>query len=213
MKGSVKALFGKAMFGKGMGSSIAACALLFAMSSEAAVVLPQMEVLTLAGDAGAVSSGSAAGSSLTFGATSPVILTTSGVFDIPDTAFSLTTTRINATTFGPGTLSVGTLLQASFTSLTLTSLPVGASFFANLTFTGGTYGPVGGSGRIEGALGAATITAPINMAGAFLAPNIAAKIGPVINPVVPIPAAVWLFGSACSVLLMQTRRRAAPLAA
>jgi hypothetical protein len=175
--------------------------------SHAAVQFPAMEIMTLSGDTGARAAGSAVGSALTMDASALFTLSSAGVIlsDFPDTPFTVSATRIDARTFGPGTLTVGSLLSASFASLTIRSLPVGASFSADLVFTGGSLAPDSGIGRLEGSLFRTPATAPINASGAFVASDLVAKIGPVSPPVVPLPGAVWLFASGCAVLLARSR--------
>lgn len=195
---------------KQLAGSVLALALCAGGPAHAAIQFPALEIMTLAGDSGATSSGAGVGSNLTFDATATLLLSASGIVlsDLPDTPFSIVAQRINATQFGPGTLTVGGLLSATFSSLTIIgapTLPFGASFAADLTWTGGTLAPASGVGRIEGSLFASPATAPISPSGAFVAPSLIAKIGAVEAPVVPLPPAIWLFGSVCVALFARRR--------
>jgi hypothetical protein len=188
---------------------VLALALGAGLPAQAAIQFPALEIMTLADDTGATGSGAAVGSSLTLDATATLVLASTGVtlVDLPDTPFALTAVRIDASHFGPGTLTVGSLLSASFASLTINGFGSVATFGADLTFTGGTLAPAAGAGRIEGTLSASPAT--IDVGGAFTAPTLIAKLGPVEAPVVPLPPAVWLFGSVCAALFARRRRTVA----
>ena len=181
--------------------------LALAGEAQASIQFPAVEIMTIAGDTGARSTGRAVGSAFTIDATALFSLSSAGVTleDFPDTPFVVSTVRVDGRHFGPGTLTVGSLLSATFTSLTVNSLPVGASFSADLTYTGGSLASTSGVGRIEGSLFRSSVTAPIDATGAFVASSVIAKIGPVSTPVVPVPAAAWMFASGCAALLARAR--------
>jgi len=94
----------------------------------------------------------------------------------------------SAYNFNNGTISIGTLLSATFDNLSI--VPVGSNsavFFADLTYTNGSL--IGNliSGRLEGTL--------FGVSGAFdsnfTAPGTFISVGEV--SAVPLPAAIWLF--------------------
>lgn len=180
---------------------------MLAGQAHASIQFPALEIMTVTGDTGARVSGSTVGSALTMDATALFSLSSTGAIldDFPDTPFALSAARLDARTFGPGTVTVGSLLTATFSSLTITSLPAGASFSADLTYTGGSLASTGGAGRIEGSLFRSSATAPIDASGAFVASSVIAKVGPVSAPVVPVPPAIWMFASGCVALLARAR--------
>jgi len=124
----------------------------------------------------------------------------------PDLSFNLTSDAA-----GVGTLSVtgSETLSASFTNLSvvytdllgLTTL----QFNADLTYTGGTLVGSLGGGRIEGSLFAnlGFSNGQSLLGETFTASGGIAKIG----AVVPVPAAVWLFGSGLLGLVGIARRK------
>lgn len=112
---------------------------------------------------------------------------------------------------GTGSLIAGAmadpLLTATFSNFTLYKTLFGSNFSADLSYTGGSMqgGLAGGSitGAFENADPADfSVTAPF---APFTADNVTAKIGPV--TVVPVPAAVWLFGSGLIGLVSMARKR------
>lgn len=173
-----------------------------------AIEFPALEIQSLSSDSGATAS-AAIGSTLTIDATALVILGSNGATlqDLPDTTFTLLAPRLDSRRFGPGTIGIGSLLSASFSQLTITAFPLGggAAFGADITYTGGALVNVGEVGRIEGTLARNPATAPIDVAGAFSAPTVIAKLGPV-APVVPIPAVGWVFALGCAMLFARAQR-------
>lgn len=123
---------------------------------------------------------------------------------VPDLSFTLT-----SDTSGSGTLSVdgGAALSASFTNLSIVYTFGGlADWNADLTYTGGSL--VGGlsGGHVEGGFNGITgmFTTMQSLLGqTFSATNGIAKVG----AVVPVPAAVWLFGSGLLGLAGIARRK------
>jgi len=118
------------------------------------------------------------------------------IIDIPDQTFTLTSTgSIDSTTidvgYFSGTFDAGSLLTGSFTDLTVGHFGDGSGTFnGDVVFTGGS---------LAGGLAGGRIT------GSFTASSVDAKIG----AVVPVPAAVWLFGSGMIGLIAVARRKAA----
>lgn len=176
---------------------------IFSAGTNADVVLPALDITTYAGDTGVASDGS----TLSMDATAFSIFTNGAPIDIPDVDFSLTA-AFNSFAggitylFNNGSLSAGTLLTATFNEMTILSIGGGQGFFtADLTYTGGSL--IGGltSGRIEGTFLNATSG---DFSGAFTADTIIAKAG----AVVPVPAAVWLFGSGLLGLIGIARKKA-----
>lgn len=124
----------------------------------------------------------------------------------PDLVFSLTS---DAT--GSGTLSVtgAETLFASFSNLSIVHSFGGlADWNADLTYTGGTLAGSLTSGRVEGGfagLGTGFGIGADLLGQSFSTSGGIAKIG----AVVPVPAAVWLFGSGLLGLAGIARRKAA----
>jgi hypothetical protein len=186
-----------------------------------AITLPVLSIDNNTGDAGVVSDGT----TLTINAhalgietnPSPLI----GFIDfIPDEPFTLTANVSTGSSLGggnwmtgPGTLQVGTggsLLSASFTSLALINAGSGTgNLMATLTYTGGSLAGAIGSGELIGGFVVGTCTgaaAGCDFSQAFSAQNIT---GTKVGAVVPVPAAVWLFGSGLLGLVGIARRKAA----
>lgn len=171
--------------------------------AHANVALPALDIQLLGGDTGVSSDGT----TLTMDATAFTIVTEGDPFDIPDVPFSLSATYDSVDginySFINGSLSAGSLLSADFDNLVLNSLGVGlGTFAADLSYTGGSLVPGLTTGRIVGSFSGAT-------SGDFATPftastDLAGKIGPV---VVPVPAALWLFGSGLIGLAGFARRR------
>jgi len=162
----------------------------------AAVVLPALDIQDMGVDAG----GNVTSTSFTIDATAFSIVTDGAPIDIDDESFILTSTSGSydpAADFGfgygtfAGTFSVGGLLSGTFSSLEVFGYGDGTSFDfeSELVFVAGSL--MGGfdSGRIEG-----TLSGDVAIA----------KLG----AVVPVPAAVWLFGSGLIGLVGIARRKA-----
>lgn len=193
-------------FTKRMIGSLAAAVCMFVLQqvpASAAVLTPQLDIQTLTGDS-AVSS---IGGSLVMDGTAIAMITGTGPLDIPDEDFSLSATYFassgSAHMFTGGTLSIGSLLTAVFDNLTIVSLGGGmATFYADLTYTGGSLQGSFTTGRIEGSFFNATSA---DFSGDFSANTMISKVGQV---VVPVPAAFLLFGSGLIALFGVARRRA-----
>lgn len=112
--------------------------------------------------------------------------------DIPDQDFSLTSTGLYDGTIGmfSGSFTVGGgLLTGTFTDLIVLSLGGSdAEFYGDVTYTGGSMAGSLTSGSIDGIVSGA---------------DVVAKLG----AVVPVPAAVWLFGSGLLGLVAVARRK------
>lgn len=162
----------------------------------AAVVKPQLDIQ---GGAGTVVSD---GTTLTMdGLAIAILMESPPNIDIPDTIFSLDVT----TATGLGTLNVGTLLSADVSGFSLANLGFGmGTFTADLLYTGGSLAGSLTGGRIEGGFNNASPFG-FTLESAFTADSLTAKIGPV--AVVPVPAAVWLFGSGLLGLISVARKR------
>lgn len=172
--------------------------------ANAAVVYPALDIQTLTGDTGVTSTAT----SFTIDATAFGIIDASSAFiDIPDQTFLL-----QSDTSGAGTISVnsGSDLSASFSNLTVYYLGAGqGQFFADVNYVGGTLVSGLTTGRIEGAFSGATYSGTagqiIPLGSVFTATTVAAKLGEV--SAVPVPAAVWLFGSGLLALAGIARRK------
>ena len=174
---------------------------LFAATSEsAALVFPVLELnpVTVTGTT----------SGITMTGAAPFIFSDSTTIltDFsPDLAFSLT-----SDVSGSGSLLVdgGSVLSATFSNLAVVHLFSGnVSWDAALTYTGGSLAGSLASGRIEGVFaGVGGFTGVQSLLGAdFSASGGIAKIG----AVVPVPAAVWLFGSGLLGMAVVARRKSA----
>jgi len=192
-------------------------AALFALAAHispvsAAVVTPYLNIQTLTGDTGIVSSGG----NLVMDATAISIATGSGLLDIVDQDFLLTATYSGSScdgmmgkgkncvySFANGTLSIGSLFTAEVNNLTLEQLcSMGTgSFSADLIYTGGSLQGSLTDGLIEGNFSNATST---DFSRDFSANSMMAEVGPV---VVPLPAAFWLFSAGLVGLAGVARRR------
>ena len=168
-------------------------ALMLSAGANADVMRPALDIQDFAGDAGF----NLTNTSLSIEATAFTIVTNGAPIDIPDTTFTLTSATgsfnpvAGVGTFS-GTISVGSLLSASFSNIQVFSLGAGFYTYAgDVTYTGGDLQGNLTSGRIEGsAVGA----------------SVAAKLGPV--SAVPVPAAAWLFGTGLIGLVGIARRKA-----
>ena len=169
----------------------------------ALVPLPALDIQNLTSgatedgldDAGASISinASPASSSFDIDATAFTIITDGGPVDITNQSFSLSSTGLMDSGMGSfsGTFTVGGgLLSGSFDSLTLVDL--GSSMFTfegEVLFTGGSL-MANNNGLLSGSI---------------IGNDVAAKVG----AVVPVPAAVWLFGSGLIGLVGIARRKTA----
>jgi hypothetical protein len=174
-------------------------------NATAAVQYPALNAQTLIGDMGATQGGG----NLTLDATVFQIVNNGPPIDIPDVPFSLTTSLVNGdgTTFnyGPGTLSAGELLNATFDTLVITRLPTGSGVFAaDLIYGGGSLSGGFPGGRIEGLI--SNGGAPINFGANFSANTVIGNFG----AVVPLPSAVWLFAPTLLGFRLLRRRDAQP---
>jgi hypothetical protein len=122
---------------------------------------------------------------------------------VPDLSFSLTSDAL-----GTGTLLIdgGAALSATFTNLTIVHTFGGVvDWNADLTYAGGTLAGSLTIGRVEGGFnGINGFTMGQSLLGqTFTGSNGIAKVG----AVVPVPAAVWLFGSGLLGLAGIARRK------
>ncbi len=178
----------------------------------AAPVTSHLDIQTLTGDTGMVSSGG----NLIMDATAISIATGSGLLDIVDQDFLLTATYSGSScdgmmgggknctySFTDGTLSIGSLFTAEVNNLTLEQLcSMGTgSFSADLIYTAGSLQGSLASGLITGNFSGATST---DFSRDFSANFMTAEISPV---VVPLPAAFWLFSAGLVGLVGVARRR------
>jgi hypothetical protein len=127
-------------------------------------------------------------------ATVVAIVTDGGPNNIPNQDFSLTSTGMYDGDFGlfSGSFVVGGgLLTGTFTDLPVFGIGSGyAQFNGGVTYTGGT---------LMGSLTGGTIT------GTITGSDVIAKLG----AVVPVPAAIWLFGSGLIGFIAVARRKSA----
>jgi len=171
---------------------------------------PALDIQTLTGDTGITGTST----SFTIDATAFKIIldsASSSFIDIPDQTFLL-----ESDTSGAGTISVngGSSLSGSFTNLTVYYLGGTFStggFTADVNYLGGSLVSGLSSGRIEGGFAGATYNGTpgliIPFGTVFTADTISAKLGQV--QTVPVPAAVWLFGSGLIGLAGIARRKKA----
>jgi len=122
------------------------------------------------------------------------IVTDSAPIDIDDVDFSLTSTGFvlgGMGTFSGSFIVGGGLLTGTFTDLMVLDFGGGdGTFGGDVVYTGGSLQGALTGGRIE---------------GGFSALGMASKLGQV--SVVPVPAAVWLFGSGLIGLVGVARRK------
>ena len=159
--------------------------------ANADVVAPALEI----GDLGAGDFISGDATSLIIDGTGTSIITNFlplTVIDIADVDFVLTADRGSNDgvdyLFTNGTITAGTYINTTFDTLTMSENFGFASFWADLA----------NGGRIEGGF---MLTGDI--ASTFGGDTLIAKAG----PVVPVPAAVWLFGSGLIGLIGIARRK------
>ncbi|HEB56496.1 MAG TPA: VPLPA-CTERM sorting domain-containing protein [Gammaproteobacteria bacterium] len=178
--------------------------LLFTTAANAIVVYPALDIQQMNGDGGVFSDSTG----LTMDATAITVINSDGsvVYDFTDQTFYLT-----SDVSGSGTLSIGdgSLLTASFSNLELVDLslvsPGSATFNADLIYTGGSMAANLQVGRIEGAIN--VTTGSVGLGIDFTADSLTAKVGEV--QAVPVPAAVWLFGSGLLGLVGMAKRKKA----
>ncbi|VAW53711.1 hypothetical protein MNBD_GAMMA05-1214 [hydrothermal vent metagenome] len=159
--------------------------------SSAEIIKPALDIQNFAGDSGVTLTGT------TFDIDSTVftIVTDGAPIDIDDVNFLLTSVGsfLGGTGIFSGSFTVGGgLLTGTFTDLTVLDFGGGdGTFGGDVTYTGGSLQGSLVGGRIE---------------GGFSGYDVAAKLGEV--AVVPVPAAVWLFGSGLLGLVGIARRKA-----
>ncbi len=163
--------------------------------TNAAVILPALDIQSQTGDTGA----SLTATTFDIDATAIAIIF-NGAPDqvIPDEIFTLTSTGTYSGNVGlaegvfSGTFSVGSLLSGSFGNLEVDNLGAGFySFSADVSYTGGDLAGSLLTGRIEGDFS--------DLLGTT------AKVGQI--TVVPVPATIWLFGSGLIGLVAVSRRK------
>jgi len=173
-----------------------------------AVTMPALDISSLFGGSGVSNSGG----TLTIDATAFSIFLEGTPLpppiDIPDVSFSLTATYDssagNRHTFINGSLSAGSYMSATFDSMTLFNLGngLGQILETQLTYTGGSLVAGLTTGSIAGSIAGSSSN---DFSTDFTAGTVLAKAG----PVVPVPAAVWLFGSGLLGLVGVARRKKA----
>lgn len=178
-----------------LAATLLSAALFIPCIVSADVLRPALDIQLFSGDGGATLTQTSSGFDFDIDATAFAI-----VFDVPSAsinisnqAFTLHGTNDGVSTLFSGTFNVaGGLLSGTFNDLTIAVLSSGSlDFAANLTYLGGSLSTGLTGGRLEG-IGSTA--------------NLAAKLGPI--TVVPVPAAVWLFGSGLIGLVGIARRKA-----
>lgn len=167
---------------------ILAASLILPGMVNAAVVMPALDIQNLTGDTG---TSFVALSSFDIDATAFIIVTEGDPVDIPNVAFTLTSSYNAGTDRFEGSFLVdgGSLLSGTFADLQVVDLGFGLlSYRGDVSYTGGSLAGGLTGGRFEG-------TAPGS--------DVIAKLG----AVVPVPAAVWLFGSGLLGLVSVARRK------
>ncbi len=163
--------------------------------ANAAVVRPALDIQLFSGDAGAWLTETSPGAfDFDIDATAFAIVfddPTSSI-DIPNQSFTLHGTYDDSVMAFYGSFNIaGNLLSGTFNDLTVAVLSSGSiDFTANLIYDGGSLSTGLTGGRIEG-MGSTN--------------DLAAKLGTV--SVVPVPAAVWLFGSGLIALVGFAKRK------
>lgn len=164
--------------------------------ANAAVVRPALDIQLFSGDGGAwlTETSSGAPNFFDIDATAFAILfdDPASSIDIPNQSFTLHGTYDDSVDAFYGSFNIaGNLLSGTFNDLTVAVLSSGTiDFAANLIYDGGSLSTGLTGGRIEG-IGSTS--------------NLSAKLGPV--TVVPVPAAVWLFGSGLIALVGFAKRK------
>ncbi len=159
--------------------------------SNAEIIKPALDIQDFAGDSGVTLTG------MTFDIDSTVftIVTDGAPIDIDDVDFMLTSVGsfLGSTGIFSGSFTVGGgLLTGTFSDLTVLDFGGGeGTFGGDVIYTGGSLQGSLTGGRIE---------------GGFSGYAAVAKLGEV--SVVPVPAAVWLFGSGLLGLVGVARRKA-----
>ena len=158
----------------------------------ATVVLPALDIQDFSGDVGATLTAT----TFDIDATAFTIITGGGPIDISDLSFALSSVGSYDGSLGSfvGIFTVsGGALSGTLTDLSVISL--GGSdiqFGGDVTYTGGSLAGSLIGGRIEGTLSGS---------------GVAAELGPI--SIVPIPTALWLFGSGLLGLVGMARRKEA----
>ena len=167
--------------------------------TNAAVVMPALDIALLDGDSGAVLTGDpASGFVFDIDATAFKIVTNDidNPIEIPDQSFTLHGTYDGAFFFGTFDVAGG-LLSGTFDKLKITVLSNGSvDFKTDLIYT---------SGSLKGGLNGGRLEGIQQVLEDGTQGELFAKLGPV---VVPVPAAVWLFGSGLIGLIGVARRKA-----
>ena len=168
---------------------------MLANMANAAVTYPALDIQMLNGDTGLTQ----VGSTVSIDATAfAVILDPDPSVDsilIPEQTFSLTAD----TNTGAGSLSIGNaggiVVNGSFSNFILIDIGAGmGNFVADITFTGLDYGAdMTDWGADLGITSQWLATGRLE--GGFSPVSLAAKLGSLELQPVPVPAAVWLFGS------------------
>ena len=154
----------------------------------AAVQAPFVNIQDLSTNAGTMSSSG----NLTIDATALSVTTVDGSSHPISDGFSLTgrfSGFSNSAYNYSGTVSIGTILSATFDNLFINQISSNSAVFsADLTYVGGSDIVGLASGRLEGALyGISGL-----LDGDFTATDTFISVGEIISPV-PLPAALWLF--------------------
>jgi hypothetical protein len=173
-------------------TAILTVALFVPSISNAAVSTPFLDIQLFSGDSGATLTNTGNGGyDFDIDATALAIVTSGSTINIANQAFSLHGVFNTGNSLFAGSFDVaGGLLSGTFDNLSISQLSSGSYDFAtDLTYTSGSLMGSLSGGRLEG-IGSSS--------------NLAAKLGPV---VVPVPAAVWLFGSGLIGLAGVARRK------
>ena len=171
------------------------------------VGFPQLVITTTQGGSGVSYASNT--TSMTMDATASDVETAGNVFiNVTQSNFLL---NVNLST-GVGTLTIGSLLSADFTdfvftpSFTINTTGNTGNFEATLNYTGGDLAGLYAGGTL---LGSAHSVSTVEFSDpTWTLESIQARIGPV-DPatVIPVPAAVWLFGSGLLGLAGVARRK------